>query len=227
MDGAFLLHIVAGLLASVKSESTTAPTSIQAKDSLIIWTSFDSLYQQRSLMKVYADEVIAKFETNATKTLNATVIVELNETVSEFWALTADYNDKVLYFTDYKARYFGKWDMEREVTERYLEGMTFGIENIAYDVKTKNIYFTDSSLKWLMVADNSFNYYTPIYRASPDTPYGLALHSVRRILIFSVYKSLGSRLIVTDLAGKNERILFKYPDVFDVTGITIDYASDK
>ena len=30
-----------------------------------------------------------------------------------------------------------------------------------------------------------------------------------------------------DLAGKNETVIIRYPDVNDVTGLTIDYTDDR
>jgi len=53
------------------------------------------------------------------------------------------------------------------------------------------------------------------------------LLSFVRYLYFSSYKSYGSKIIRSDMAGKNARILFQYPNVFDATGMTVDYAEDK
>ena len=48
-----------------------------------------------------------------------------------------------------------------------------------------------------------------------------------RYLFFSSYKALGSKIYRTDLAGKNLTVLLEFPDVFDVTGMTVDYTDDR
>jgi len=48
------------------------------------------------------------------------------------------------------------------------------------------------------------------------------------MIFFSVYKSnSASRIVTTDLAGRNATVLLHYPQVFDVTGLTIDYTDDR
>lgn len=62
----------------------------------------------------------------------------------------------------------------------HLEGMGHGIESMAYDWENENLYMTDSSLKWVLIADKSFQYYSAIYKSDPDPAYGLAIHARRR-----------------------------------------------
>jgi len=50
---------------------------------------------------------------------------------------------------------------------------------------------------------------------------------VIRKLFFSVYKTYGSKIVTTDLAGHNATTLFQFPKVFDVTGLTIDYTDNR
>ena len=38
---------------------------------------------------------------------------------------------------------------------------------------------------------------------------------------------MGSKIVVVDLAGNHLQDLFKFPEVFDVTGMTIDYTDEK
>nr|XP_039264367.1 low-density lipoprotein receptor-related protein 2-like isoform X3 [Styela clava] len=196
-------------------------------DSLVIWTNYDAASESTHLLRVQADPEIVKQETDNGGSFNVTVLTGSNRSMTEYWALAADYNKKRLYFTDYRSEYIGVWSMTEKKGERYFEGMAHGVECIAYDWKTDNLYWTDSEFKWVMAAENTFNYYTPVYRTAPDPAYGLAVHSVKRLLIFSTYKALGSKIIVTDLAGKSPKTLFKFPNVFDVTGITIDYTDDR
>ena len=36
-----------------------------------------------------------------------------------------------------------------------------------------------------------------------------------------------SKIVTMDMSGNNVKVLFKFPEVFDVTGMTIDYTDDK
>lgn len=58
--------------------------------------------------------------------------------------------------------------------------MGHGIENMAYDWITNNIYWTDSELNWIVAADASLKYYSPIYESPSTAPYGLAIQARKR-----------------------------------------------
>lgn len=85
-----------------------------------------------------------------------------------------------IFFSICRSEYIGVWKMETKLSTRYFEGMAHGIECIAYDWITGNLYWTDSEFKWVMAADKEFSHYAPVYRTSPDPAYGLAVHSVKR-----------------------------------------------
>jgi len=48
--------------------------------------------------------------------------------------------------------------------------MARGIQNMAYDLVTSNLYWTDWEFQWIMVSDKSFRFYTPVYRTNGYTP---------------------------------------------------------
>nr|CAB3263510.1 low-density lipoprotein receptor-related protein 6-like [Phallusia mammillata] len=196
-------------------------------DSLVIWTNVNQVNKTTQLYSLPADPEVVRRQSPSSK-INVTVFVGSNPgTTAEFWAVASDYASKQIFFADYRTRYLGIYDQTTNDTSLYLEGMGHGIENIAYDWRNRNLYLTDSSMKWVLVADNQFQYYAPIHKADPDPAYGLALHSTKRFLFFSTYKLQGSKIIRTDLAGKNATTLFAYPEVHDVTGMTVDYADEK
>lgn len=74
----------------------------------------------------------------------------------------------------------GVKDLLHNRTSRKLEGIAHGIENLAYDYKTQNLYWTDSVFSWIMCAEHSFQYYTPVYKSEEDPLYALALHAEQR-----------------------------------------------
>jgi len=58
--------------------------------------------------------------------------------------------------------------------------MGHGIESMAYDWMTKNLYMSDSTLEWILVSSADFRYYNYVYKTAPDSPYGLTLHAKKR-----------------------------------------------
>jgi len=65
-------------------------------------------------------------------------------------------------------------------TRLFLEGMGHGVENIAYDWMTGNLYMSDSALKWILVSAGDFTYYNFVYKTDPDPAYALTLHAKLR-----------------------------------------------
>uniref|UniRef100_H2YXX3 EGF-like domain-containing protein n=1 Tax=Ciona savignyi TaxID=51511 RepID=H2YXX3_CIOSA len=197
-------------------------------DSLVIWTNYDSKSQSSHLLSVQADPEIVKKETDTSGIFNVSVVVGSRETQTEFWAIASDYLRRKIFFTDYRSEYVGVRFLNSNITVKYFKGMAHGIESMAFDWKTRNLYWTDSEFKWIMATDSSFRYYSPVYRSGKrEPPYGLAIHSKLRKMYFSTYKAFGSKIMVSDLAGKNATTLFQFPLVFDVTGLTIDYTNDR
>ncbi|XP_076814506.1 low-density lipoprotein receptor-related protein 2-like isoform X1 [Clavelina lepadiformis] len=195
-------------------------------DSLVVWTNYDATSESSHILSVHADPEIVKNQTGQTGHFNVSILVKSNDSVAEFWSVTGNYHRNVLFYTDYRSEYIGVRHLKHDLTLKMYEGMAHGIESMAYDWMTRNLYWTDSEFKWVMASENSFRYYTPVYRTD-DPPYALAIHAKHRQLYFSTYKALKSKIIVTDMAGKNETVLFQFPDVFDVTGLTIDYTDER
>ena len=82
--------------------------------------------------------------------------------------------------------------------------MAHGIENLAVDYITGNLYWTDSDYKWIMVANKEFKHYTQIYTANDDAdgpPYGLAIHSTKQMIFWSTYKIMGATIKSADLTA--------------------------
>lgn len=67
------------------------------------------------------------------------------------------------------------------------------------------------------------------YRIQPNTIYirVFAFIFLVRYMIFSTYEAQNAKIVRTDLAGKDAVELFVYPEVLDITGITIDYEEDR
>lgn len=72
-------------------------------------------------------------------------------------------------------------DINKGEERRYFEGITHGIENLAIDWKTDNLYWTDSTFKWIMAAESHFKHYAVVYQSTHEqVPYGLTIHQTRR-----------------------------------------------
>lgn len=61
----------------------------------------------------------------------------------------------------------------------YHQGMAHGVEGMAYDWMSGNLYMADSELNWIIATESTFQYFTVVYKAE-DPTYALALHGVKR-----------------------------------------------
>jgi len=69
-----------------------------------------------------------------------------------------------------RSEYIGMFYPQLKSSEKKFEGMARGIQNMAYDLVTSNLYWTDWEFQWIMVSDKSFRFYTPVYRTNGYTP---------------------------------------------------------
>lgn len=211
-------------------------TACSDESSYIIWTNFDADHQSSHLVQVHANPEVVRDQTDQSGSFNVQAITMTNSTLTEYWALAADYKNKQIYWTDYRAEHIGKFDWNTNKTENNLyQGMAHGIENLAVDYITGNLYWTDSDYKWIMVANKEFKHYTQIYTANDDAdgpPYGLAIHSTKQMIFWSTYKIMGATIKSADLTANNNdptnhNKVVTFPNVHDVTGLTIDYVDDR
>jgi len=79
-----------------------------------------------------------------------------------------------------RSEYIGILYLQLNASVKRYEGMAHGIENMAYDWITGNLYWTDSEFQWIMATDPSFRFYTPVYRTNGNPPYAIALHAKQR-----------------------------------------------
>ena len=71
--------------------------------------------------------------------------------------------------------------MDSNVTQQYFGGMAKDVEELAYDWKSGNLYWTDSERQLIMVVDSTLAHYSVLLPLQHDyKPSGLAIHSDRR-----------------------------------------------
>jgi len=196
-------------------------------DSIVAWTSYDATNRTAKVLSFEADPEIVKQRAGGSDSVTMSTVFGANQIPAEYWTLCSDYKEKKVFFLDYRSAHFGVHDLNTNKTSVHLEGMGGGVEMIAFDWMTKNLFWTDSEQNWVMVSDSQFKHYTPIYRPQGETPYALSLHARKRILFLSLFKTMESKIVTMDMSGNNLKVLFKFPEVFDVTGMTVDYTDDK
>ncbi|XP_076815261.1 uncharacterized protein LOC143461282 isoform X2 [Clavelina lepadiformis] len=200
-------------------------------DSQIIWTSYDLSRRLARVLSLNADPEYVREGSGASRfnqSANITIDSVLQSTSpnSEYWSLAQDYDGKRFFFADYKSELVGVRHFDTNAVQTYHQGMAHGVEGMAYDWMSGNLYMADSELNWIIATESTFQYFTVVYKAE-DPTYALALHGVKRRLFFSTFRSRGSQIISTDLAGKDKQVIFSYPAVNDVSGITVDYDEDR
>lgn len=194
-------------------------------DSLVVWTSFFPKTENSEIVSMLAEqELHMQKSEQGDEGFKSVAYSRRSDT--EYWSIVGDYEDDRIFFTDYKSEMIGVVNLLTNITTSHFHGMAHGIEGLAYDWERKNLYWTDSALMWIMVADRNFQHYAPVYRA--DNPlYGIAVHVRARRIFFSTYKMVASKISSVDLSGKEEKVLVRFPKVYDVTGLTLDYTDDR
>jgi len=197
-------------------------------DSIVLFTSYQPETDQSKVLSMIADQELhyQQIEKNAVFE-SFKVVMTSQRAESEFWSVAGDYDNDRVFYTDYKNGLIGTLDLLTNETREYLHGMGRGIESIAFDWKRGNLYWTDSTMKWIMVANEDFSHYTPVYRSINSDLFGIALHVKSRRIFFSAYESMLSEIISIDMAGGDFKVLFEFPEVYDVTGLTVDYTDDR
>ena len=66
-----------------------------------------------------------------------------------------------------------------EVTQ-HMKGMVMSIQELAADYPTGNLYWADHQHRWIMVAEQSFNFFAKVYKNESEQLRGLAIHSMER-----------------------------------------------
>lgn len=211
--------------ASVKWEYCAIPKC--PDDSIVAWTSYHVGNKTAKVLSFEADPEIVRQRAGSSPSVSIKPVFASGRVPAEYWTLASDYSEQKIFFLDYRSSYFGVHDLKANKTTVHLEGMGAGVEGIAYDWMTKNLYWTDSEQNWVMVGDSEFNHYAPVYQPEDETPYAITVHSRHRKLFVSLFKTMGSKIITLDMAGGNRTDLFTFPEVFDVTGLTIDYTDEK
>ena len=72
-----------------------------ADDSKVMWTDYDLKRNESRIMAINADPEAVRDFSNSEKFVKNLRIV-WNQTLTEFWALTGDYHQKLLVFADRK-----------------------------------------------------------------------------------------------------------------------------
>ena len=75
---------------------------------------------------------------------------------------------------------FTIYDMKTNEENNYLQGIGHYVECVSYDWPTGNVYWVDSSFNWIMVADSTLKYYTPILLEKVMILHSLVVHTKQR-----------------------------------------------
>jgi len=196
-------------------------------DSILAWTSYNDKDDTAKVMSIEANRITVKYREGDSENVPMKTVLKSDRSPSNYWAITSDYKEQKMIFADFKqGSYIGIHDFKTNTTTTHFEGEAWGIEAFAFDWITKNLFWADYYHKWVMVSDLNFNYSTPIYRSDKE-PYALCLHARKRFLFLALYETYGSEIVRMDMSGNNLKVLFSYPEVSYVNGMSVDYFDQK
>ena len=195
-------------------------------ESTIYWTMIDTNQAITRMVTMEADpekvkQIVNQLDEQSKKVGMHVVHAEPN---SEFWAIAADHKNQRLIWSDYRSEYVGTFDPKTGAIEKFFHGMAHGIENIAVDWQTGNIYWTDSAYKWICVADENLSFFKPIIRTEA-TVSGIAVDPISGYLFYSEYPDAAKGSIRRcDLAGNDCTSILSFPTVNDALSLTVTYS---
>ena len=109
--------------------------------------------------------------------------VEFSESGHEFWAIAADeMNDRIL-ISDYYDMRLLSWNYKTKKLKLELEHVGSNMDSIAVDWRTGNVYWIDSGLDAIMVANSDFTHFTKI--PLQEKPVAVAVEPMSGKLIYS------------------------------------------
>jgi len=196
-------------------------------DSIVAWTSFNEENETASVKSIEANRLTVQYREGNSENVAMKTVFKSDRSPSRYWDITSDFNEKKIFVADFKQdSYIGVHDLTTNTTTTHFEGKVGGLEAFAFDWITRNLFWADLYKQWIMVSNLNFTYSTPIYKTE-DEPYALCLHARKRILFLALFKDYDDKIVRMDMSGNNEKVLFSYPEVSNVEGMTVDYFDQK
>ncbi|XP_076815158.1 low-density lipoprotein receptor-related protein 1B-like isoform X2 [Clavelina lepadiformis] len=216
-------------IATTSSTSTAGSTSTEAAEpieDMLVWALKVYLYSgdDHSVLQAALADPDKAF--NADNTL-ATEELYVGQDGSQFWALAADYNRSRIYFSDFSSNHIGVYDMKAKTSRIVFEDLSYGIDGMAVDWFTGNIYWTDTDLRVITVADAEFNYYKHLINITSNVPAKIAINPIKKSLFWSERSTDECRLFKSDLSGNNIVHLHTFADVESIDEMTIDVSENR
>ncbi|CAK8681308.1 unnamed protein product [Clavelina lepadiformis] len=219
-------------IATTSSTSTAGSTSTDAAEpieDMMVWaikvtSVIPYLDDDHSILQAALADPDKAF--NVDNTL-ATEELYVGQDGSQFWALAADYNRSRIYFTDFSSNHIGVYDMKAKTSRIVFEDLSYGIDGMAVDWFTGNIYWTDTDLRVITVADADFNYYKHLINITSEVPAKIAINPIKKSLFWSERGTEECRLFKSDLSGNNIVHLHTFTDVEYIDEMTMDVSENR
>lgn len=211
---------------SVVTEPTPSTTIAQVTESeekhqLIVSMKQRGFYQQPGQGLLYSLDI--PDPSNSGKP----VLLFSGAKQSEFWALSADYQRKRILYTDYFNNFIGVYHTQDKTHFEQFSGLSFGIDGISVDWLTGNIYWIDTDLQKILVANQDFHYYTEVLTINSLVPANIAVHPFSGTIYWTERGSSESRILMCQMNGDNVTKLHTIADIITIGHITVDVHENR
>ncbi|VVC26101.1 Hypothetical protein CINCED_3A019659 [Cinara cedri] len=133
-----------------------------------------------------------------------------------------------LYWSDITGQTIKSAKLDGSMVQEFIVTDAKSTEGLALDWVNRKIYWTDSGLKRVMVADlSNGTHITTIANSSLSNPRGIAVHPNRKKLFWSDWNRNSPKIEWSDLDGSRREIFVQGPNVKLPNSLAIDWYTDE
>ncbi|XP_070532341.1 low-density lipoprotein receptor-related protein 6-like isoform X2 [Ptychodera flava] len=146
-------------------------------------------------------------------------------TSSEKTALSFDYDDSLLFWSDPGHHSIVKYDLMSGNQTTIFVGTSTLVVGIAVDWVANNVYWTDAAYNWIKIANYDGSFVRTLATTGLDTPGGITCDPKNGYLYWTDWGEY-NKIERANLDGTNRIVLTNQSDIGSPAGVTLDHAQN-
>jgi len=148
----------------------------------------------------------------------------------EFFSLAVNRHSKLVYYSSYSKGAIGIIDFNAPInnlTSNYTRGFSVAIDDISVDFITGNVYFVDTNLHKLLVANSNLSKHLSILDIRGRMPSKLAVDPFTRKIYWSEVFDEHTDIRSCSFDGNDEKLLMSLQNVRSIGGFSLDFHEKR